>query len=95
MTMCYQGASMLILALMTPLLLVLRALALPLTACRLCLQEVGSHEERGEFYTQPIDRRFEGLIEHIAHHDHAASHPLPPPTQFPVVELSHRTIAVH
>src|SRR5262245_50421883 len=44
----------------TPLLLVRRSLALHLTACRLRLHEVESHEERGELYTQPIDRRFEG-----------------------------------
>src|SRR5712691_5852171 len=63
------------------------------TSCS--LQEVGSHEERGEFCTQPTDRRFEGLIEYITHHDHAALHPLPLPAQFPVVELGHRAIAVH
>src|SRR5262249_52950196 len=79
----------------TPLRLVRRSLALHLTVGRLRLHEVGSHEERGELCTQLIDRRLESLIEHITHHDHAAPHPLPLPTQFPVVELGHRAIAVH
>ena len=76
-------------------LLVLRSLAGHGTARGRSLHEVGSDEERGEVDTQAIDGRFEGLIEHIPHHDHAPWHPLPPPTQFPVVELGHRAMAAH
>jgi hypothetical protein len=54
-----------------------------------------SDEERGEFDTQTIDRRFEALVEHIPHHDHAAWHPLPSSTQFRVVELGHRAMTMH
>src|SRR5205807_6517484 len=76
-------------------LLVWRSLALHWTAGGRSLHEVGSDEERGEVCTQAIDPRFEGLIEHITHHDHAALHPLPSPAQFSVVELGHRAMAVH
>ena len=65
----------------------------PVRGC--LLHKEGSSEERDEFGTQAIDRRFQGLIEHIAHHDHTAWHPLPPPAQFWVVELGHRAMAVH
>ena len=71
----------------------LHSLALPLAACRLRLQKVRRHESR-EFCTQPIDRRFEGMIQHIAHHDHTAWHPLAPAAQFPVCELGHRAFAI-
>jgi hypothetical protein len=34
------------------------------------------------------------MIQHIAHHDHTAWHPLAPAAQFPVCELGHRAFAI-
>ena len=47
-----------------------------------------------EFCTQPIDRRFERMVNHIAHHHHAAWHLLALSVQFPVLELRHRALAM-
>src|SRR5215471_14193988 len=76
----------------TPLL-VRPALALPVAARGLRLNNLGSHQA-GEGCTQSIDRRFEGVIPHIARHDHPAGHPLAPASQFPLVELGHGAVAL-
>jgi len=77
------------------LLLVWRFLPWPGTAGGRRRHEGSSGKEGGEFDTQTIDHRFQGLVEHIPDHDHAAWHPLPPSTQFRMVELRHGAMAVH
>jgi hypothetical protein len=47
----------------------------------------------GNCLAEPIDPGFEGMVEHVAQHQHAATHPLPGTGEFGMVELSHRTPA--
>jgi hypothetical protein len=78
-----------------PLLLGWHALAWQGTVRGRRLHEGGSDQERGEVCTQSSHRRFEGVIEHLTHHDHTTWHPLPLSAQFAVIELGHRAMAAH
>jgi hypothetical protein len=52
-------------------------------------------QELRQFGTEAVNLRLQAIIEHVANHGHAAPHPLAATTQFPVVKLRHRAIAVH
>ena len=48
----------------------------------------------GDITANAVDLRFQLVVEQIADHRHATAHPLPAPTEFRVIELRHRAVAV-